>query len=195
MADIPEVEVGEDATPLDVLIGLSVVILATFLGVANIKDDNIVQQMQLKQADRNDNWAWFQARNIRAEVYLSFAEQLSIPWPNETPEIKKQREDKAAAFLEKAQKQEKKADELKEAAEQAHKDYFVLNGKDDQFDLSEAALAIGLALMGVTALVKRYWLFFVALVPAAFGVFMGVAGFLGYDTSSEFVEWVVKVLS
>ena len=93
--EIPEVEI-KDGGALATCIGLSVVILATFLGIANVKDENIVQQMQLKHADRNDNWAWYQARNIRSTVYEAFAEELSIPWPNETPEVTKQREEKSA---------------------------------------------------------------------------------------------------
>ena len=91
MADIPEID-AKNGDKLETCIGLCVVILATFLGVANVKDGNIVQQMQLKQADRNDNWNWFQARNIRATVYEAFADELSIAWPNETPDVTKQRE-------------------------------------------------------------------------------------------------------
>ena len=194
MADIPEID-AKNGDKLETCIGLCVVILATFLGVANVKDGNIVQQMQLKQADRNDNWNWFQARNIRATVYEAFADELSIAWPNETPDVTKQRELKSEFFRKKAKDQEDKAKKQEADAKQAEEEYNALNFKDDQFDLCEAALAIGLALMGVTALVKRWWLFGVAMLPSAFGVIMGVAGFMGYDTSSPAINWIIKILS
>jgi hypothetical protein len=194
MAEIPEIEVNHD-DPMERWIGLCVVVLATFLGVANVKDGNIVQAMQRKQADRNDNWNWFQARNIRGTVYEAFADELSIPWPNETAEVTKQREAKSALFRKQAKRQEEKSEEQKAAALQADEDYNALNAKDDQFDLCEAALAIGLALMGVTAMIKKWWLFIVAAVPSAFGVIMGVAGFMGMDTNSPAISWIVQVLS
>ena len=192
MADIPEVEGN---SPMEILIGLFVVILATFLGICNVKDGNIVQAMQLRQADRNDNWAWFQARNIRATIYESMADELAMPRANETPEFAKLREEKAEYFRKRFKDQETKAEKQMEAAKLAEEDYKNLNAKDDQFDLSEAALAIGLAMMGVTALVKRWWLFIFALIPSLFGLGMGIAGFMGVDTNTPFVAWIIQVLS
>src|SRR5262245_36861756 len=70
-------------------VGIAVVVLATFLGVCNVKDANIVQAMQKALVEKNDNWAWYQARNIRNDVYRSAADQLSVPYPGETPAIAK----------------------------------------------------------------------------------------------------------
>jgi len=196
---VPEIELPEikkDSNDrLDSCVGMMVVLIATFIGLCNVKDDNIVQQMQMKQVERNDNWAWFQARNIRQAVYEGVSAELSVPWPNETPENRKAREAKSDEYLKKAQAQEQKADKQKSDAEQAQADYDDLNEKDDQFDLCDATLAISLALMGVTALTKRWWLFFVSLVPAAFGFYMGLAGFMGFNTDVGPVKMLVKMLS
>ena len=73
---------------LDSLVGISVVFLATFLGICNVKDGNVVQQMQLKQGERNNLWAWYQARNIRVAVYEGTSEELGVPLPGESAEIK-----------------------------------------------------------------------------------------------------------
>lgn len=196
---MPEIELPEikkDSNDrLDSCVGMMVVLIATFIGLCNVKDDNIVQQMQMKQVERNDNWAWFQARNIRQAVYEGVSAELSVPWPNETPENRKAREAKSDEYLKKAQAQEQKADKQKSDAEQAQADYDDLNEKDDQFDLCDATLAISLALMGVTALTKRWWLFFVSLVPAAFGFYMGLAGFIGFNTDVGPVKMLIKLLS
>ena len=196
---MPEIELPEikkDSNDrLDSCVGMMVVLIATFIGLCNVKDDNIVQQMQMKQVERNDNWAWFQARNIRQAVYEGVSAELSVPWPNETPENRKAREAKSDEYLKKAQAQEQKADKQKSDAEQAQADYDDLNEKDDQFDLCDATLAISLALMGVTALTKRWWLFFVSLVPASFGFYMGLAGFMGFNTDVGPVKMLIKLLS
>src|SRR5947208_9162505 len=57
---------------------VTVALLATFLGVCKVKDDNIVQAMQQAQADKLDHWNFYQARNIRQEVAAAAADQLKL---------------------------------------------------------------------------------------------------------------------
>lgn len=180
---------------LETWVGLMVVITATFLGISNVKDNNIVQKMQQKQVDQNNNWAWFQARNIRMGVYEAASEEMSLPNPGETPELKARREAMSAKYANMAKSQEKKMEGQKEAAEQAAKDYDELNNIDDKFDLCDALLALSMALMGVTALIKRWWLFFMALFPLALGLYIGIAGFAGFDVHIPFLDAIMKILS
>src|SRR5688500_9539030 len=83
---------------LDGFVGLSVVVLATFLGVCNVKDGNIVQAMDREKAAEINNWGWFQARNIREGVYAATADHLSIPLPNESAEAAEARTKLAKAY-------------------------------------------------------------------------------------------------
>src|SRR2546423_15688618 len=62
---------------LNTLVAISVALLATFMGICKVKDDNIVQAMQQAQADKIDNYSWYQARNIREEVARATAAQLT----------------------------------------------------------------------------------------------------------------------
>src|SRR3982074_1666096 len=62
---------------LNTLVAISVALLATFMGICKVKDDNIVQAMQQAQADKIDNYAWYQARNIREEVARATVAQLT----------------------------------------------------------------------------------------------------------------------
>ncbi|MGC4062287.1 MAG: DUF4337 family protein [Aquabacterium sp.] len=75
-----------------------------------------------------------------------------------------------------AYEQGQKKEEMKAAAEQDQKNYDAANYRDDQFDLSDALLAIAIAMLAVTALTGMWALYWAALVPTAFGVLMGVAG-------------------
>ncbi|HEU6456437.1 MAG TPA: DUF4337 family protein, partial [Roseateles sp.] len=81
-----------------------------------------------------------------------------------------------AGYRAKAAEQVRKRDQLKAQAEADQQTYDALNYRDDQFDLSDALLALAIALLAVTALTRLWPLFFVALVPTFFGVLMGVAG-------------------
>src|SRR3979490_1412635 len=61
-------EVKKPKAHLNTLVAISVALLATFMGICKVKDDNIVQAMQQAQANKIDDYSWYQARNIREEV-------------------------------------------------------------------------------------------------------------------------------
>src|SRR2546428_13238061 len=63
---------------LSTWVAITVALLATVLGICQVKDDNIVQAMQQAQADKLDHWNFYQARNIREEVAAAAATQLRL---------------------------------------------------------------------------------------------------------------------
>src|SRR5256885_16777504 len=63
---------------LNTWVAITVALLATFLGICKVKDDNIVQAMQQAQADKLDHWNFYQARNIRQEVAAAAVAQLEL---------------------------------------------------------------------------------------------------------------------
>ena len=65
-------------------------------------------------------------------------------------------------------------------ADKADQTYNQLNFHDDQFDLSDAMLALAISLLAVTALTQKRWLFVLAMFPTVFGVVMGLAGLLSW---------------
>ena len=162
---------------LNIWVALSVAILATFLGICKVKDDNIVQAMQQAQADKLDHWAYYQARSIRQEVAEAAALQLRLAQGS--------RDDPAyAAAIAKYQAlaadQAAKKALLQTQAGEDQKTYDSLNYRDDQFDLSDALIAIAISLLAVTAVTKQWWLYFLSLVPTGFGILMGMAGLAGW---------------
>jgi hypothetical protein len=78
------VENAQEASPkrklywLNPAVAITVALLATFMGICKVKDDNIVQAMQQAQADKLDHWQFYQARNIREEVAKSTLAQLQL---------------------------------------------------------------------------------------------------------------------
>ena len=195
MTESKEEKSEKKASSIESWVGLMVVFSATFMGIANVKDNNIVQKMQQKQVEHNDNWGWFQARNIRASVYETTADELSLTWPGETAENQKKRQDLSAKYAGMAKSQEMKMNDQKAAAETALKDYDALNAEDDKFDMCDTLLALSLALMGITALTKKWALFFVALIPMSLGTYIGIAGFVGFHANLPFLDFLLQILS
>ncbi|MFL6207583.1 MAG: DUF4337 domain-containing protein [Pyrinomonadaceae bacterium] len=171
---------------LNTLIAITVALLATFLAICSVKDNNIGQAMQQAQADKIDNYSWYQARNIREEINHAAAAQLHAQAAVAAPEARAGLEQQAAAFEKLAQEQAEKKRQQQADADQADKTYAALNLHDDQFDMSEASLSIAISMLAVTALTQKRWLYGLALLPTAFGLFMGLAGLLGTNIHPNF---------
>src|SRR5438132_2321185 len=166
---------------LNTWVAISVALLATFMGICKVKDDNIVQAMQQAQADKIDNYSWYQARNVREEVANATVAQLTAEAAAAPSQAKPVFEEKIKAYQALAQEQAEKKKTQQADADKADQTYNQLNFHDDQFDLSDAMLALAISLLAVTALTQKHWLFVLAMVPTVFGVVMGLAGLLGWS--------------
>ena len=166
---------------LNSFVAVTIALLATFMGICKVKDDNIVQAMQQAQANKIDYWSFYQARNIREEVAKGTLLQLKLAVPSQRESEQANYQKAIAQYELLVADQNQKKTEVKAQAEQAQRDYDAANFRDDQFDLADALLAIAISLLAVTALTHLWWLYFAALVPTAFGVVMGLAGLLGWS--------------
>lgn len=168
------------ARRLNSWVAITVALLATFMGICKVRDDNLVQAMQQAQADKIDHWSFYQARNIRQEIAQVQVDQLELTMASQ-PEAARVR---VAPVLERYKAlvadQKAKKDELRKQAEADQKTYDALNFHDDQFDLADALTAIAISLLALTSLTQRRWLFGVALVASILGVIMGLAGLLSW---------------
>lgn len=199
MADIAEVvndavDKGRESR-LNTIVAVVVSISATFMALCNVKDGNIVQAMAQAQANAVDAWTYYQSKSTKQNIAESVADQLAIQRDvgaaTMTPEAKALLDKKIADYQRRAKQYEVEKNEIKAQAEGYEKQYAALNVRDDQFDMAEAGLSIGVALFGVTALTKKQWMLFVAGTFSAFGTIIGFAGFLG---KSLHPEWLAKLL-
>jgi len=173
-------ETDRRSARLNTVVAITVALLATFMGVCKVKDDNIVQAMQQAQADKLDHWNFYQARNIRQELAEATALQLRLAKAGQPAANAAAYDEAITRYEAKATAEGQKKLDLKTQAEQDQKNYDTLNYRDDQFDLSDAALAIAIALLAVTALTHLWWMYWLALVPTGFGLLMGLSGLLGW---------------
>lgn len=171
----------ESRDGLNNLIAVLVALLATFMALCNIKDGNIVQAMSQEQAKSVDQWAYYQAKGTKQNLAESVLDQLQLRKAEGAGAAAPLLDKEIATYTQQVKKYEKEKADIKRAAEGAQAEYDRLNVHDDQFDMSEAAISISIALLGVSALVKKKWLVGVAILFAGFGVVLGLAGFLGWN--------------
>lgn len=163
-------------------IAILVALTATFMAVCNIKDGNIVQAMGQAQANAVSKWSQYQSKSTKqnlAETTLALATLQKAP------------ESVLARYRSESARYEKEKGEIQAEANGLKEEYDRLNVHDDQFDMSEACLSVALAIMGITALTKKRWLFWFAVVLVAMGIFLGLGGFLGW---SFHPDWLARIL-
>ena len=179
---------------LNSAVAVLVALSATFVALCNVKDGNVVQAMAQAQAGVVDQWAYYQSKSTKQHIAETTADQLRIQRDlaqNPSPEARQLLEAKILEYTTQAKKYEREKAEIEVQANGLAHAYDALNVHDDQFDMSEACFSVGIALMGVTALTQKRWLFAFASTFAAFGLLFGIAGFCGWNLHPD---WLARLL-
>ena len=116
---------------------------------------------------------------MRQEIAEAAATQLRLQQPSQPAAAQAGYAAAIAKYDTLAKEQAQKKQDVMAQANADQKNYDALNYRDDQFDLSDALLAIAISMLAVSALTQLMWLYLLSLVPAGFGVLMGVAGLVG----------------
>ncbi len=193
MSDISETisEAVEQASEsrLNSAIALCVALIATFMALSSVKAGNLGQQMAEAQAQTVNAWSYFQSKstkqNLAESTLVQLQMQRSIASTTLSAEALAAFDERIAKYEANVKRYETEKNEIKTMAEGHQKQYTALNVHDDQFDLSDAALSVAIALMGITALTRKKWLLVFALLFAGFGMFFGFAGFFQWDVHPE----------
>jgi hypothetical protein len=187
-------------------IALTIAILATFLAISTIKSGNVGQALEQAQAERNNSWAWYQAVRVREDMGSYELANLQrsareLP-PTATLTVAPAREsdaapappDEAQALSREITEQEEemvriraRKDEVEARAHGAEAEVAALSRIDDQYDLSDALIAIATALLAICALAKVRWLYWFSLMPTVAGMAIGGAAMANVPIPLELV--------
>ncbi len=203
MADIADrvseaVEQGKDSdagSRLNTVIAALVAVAATFMALCNVKDSNIIQAMMQAQVDSVDTWAYYQAKSTKQNLAESMVDQLTVlrdTNPTLGAEARAVLDAKIKEHAERARRYETEREGIRANAEGLSARYARLNTRDDQFDMGEACLAVGIALLGITALTRKRWLLGVAGAFCVAGITLGLAGFIGWNLHPG---WLARLLT
>ena len=186
--DTPQTQEERGRHRLNAMVAITVAILATFMGICRVKADNVTQAMQVAQSKSVSSWAWYQAKKIRLQLAETTIDQFEIQRASANASVQSLIDSKMTKTKEYIVRQNKETDEVKGKAEGYDKDYERLNVHDDQFDLCDALLAISIALLALTALTQKRWLYGLALVPTIFGTVFGCAGLFNLGLKVEMLS-------
>jgi hypothetical protein len=181
------VERAHEGGRLNSIVAILVALIATCMAIGNVKGNNIALAMGRTSAKAVDTWSYYQAKSTKqnlAEATLDELVTMKSLAAGRTAgdEVIDQR---IANYKQQVTRYEQEKTAIKGEAEGYERSYEALNLREDQFDLSEAAYSVAIALLGITALTRKRWLLGLAAVFMAVGLTFGLAGFLSWPLHSE----------
>lgn len=160
--------------PLVLPVSITISILAVLVAAVTLLGHRAHTEELLLQAKASDQWAYYQAKNIRLRELQSFADLLGV--------VAMEKKDQAAQLREGYNKEIEryggdKEDISKEAkALEAERDLY--QRRADHFDAGEGILEFALIICSITLLTNKKFFWFSGIVIGAVGVFVALTGFL-----------------
>jgi hypothetical protein len=173
---------------LNSTVAILVALTATFIALASVKDRNLTLGMLQAQAKAVDTWNYYQAKSTKQNLAEATVDQLlalksvsSAGGSAQATAAAQELEKRIESYRGQVSRYDREKEEVKTEAEGYEHRYEALEVRHDEFDLSDAAMSVAIALLGVTALTRKRWLMGVAAVFLAIGVLFGMAGFLSWN--------------
>ena len=180
------------ASQLNTWVAITIALLSTFMAICKVKDDNIVQAMQMAQADKIDHWSYYQARRLREDLATANADTFRLLAGGADERTAQALQAASSRYTALAEEQHAKRLAIEKQAEDDQRQYDALNVHDDQFDLADALSSLAIAMLALCSLTHKRWLFALALLPTTGGVLMGMSGLAGWSLHSA---WLARLLS
>jgi len=155
-------------------VSVTMAIIAVLVAVVSLLGHRSHTEEVLMQARATDQWAYYQAKNIRRHNYEMGADLLALS------EFK----DKAAAeklmdkYKEEAERANKDQAEIQEQATDLEKESAGASHKADRFDLGEVFLEIALVISSLALLTRKRFYWYIGIVSTIAGVAVAVTGMM-----------------
>jgi Domain of unknown function (DUF4337) len=153
---------------------LTMAILAVLIAGVTLLGHRAHTEEVILQTRAADQWAYYQAKEIRRRNYELFLEELSVFSLQDAKQVD--------AIKEKYKKEvQRYSEELKEIEADAKKEEAevkVEEARADRYDLSEVLLEAALVISSITLLTRKkiFWLFGIVLSVA--GIILGITGLM-----------------
>jgi len=160
--------------PWTLPVAITISILAVLVAMATLMGHRSSIEAVLLQTQASDQWAYYQAKNIRLHEMQSVADLIGV--------LDRGEKEKAEALREKykseIERYEKDKDQISEKAKELENERAVVSRKEDRFDAGEVVLDIALIICSLTLLTRRKIFWYTSMVIGVVGFFIGLSGFL-----------------
>ena len=147
---------SHENNPFMVPVAVTLSILAVLVAIATLLGHRAASEEILLQTKASDQWAYFQAKNIRLHEMESVADMFATLAPAD----KEKAEALRAKYVQEAERYEKEKDQISEQAKELETERAVAGKRADRFDAGEVILEIALIICSLTLLTKKkgFWM-------------------------------------
>ncbi len=181
--ELPKLEEVEEikARAFTRRVALITAIFAVVLAISHLGGSMATKEMLLAQQQASDQWAWYQAKNIRENIdrnqktilELNLLEKDSLK-----PEVRKRYEEELRQVTANEGRYNAEKKEIEKEARHLEQERDLYRSKDPYFEYSEVLLAIAIVMASIAILAYSRMALVFALVSAGLGTLLAANGFL-----------------
>jgi Domain of unknown function (DUF4337) len=162
-----------DPEPWTLPVAITISILAVLVAMATLMGHRSSIEAVLLQTQASDQWAYYQAKNIRLHEMQSVADMLGVLMPADKEKEEVVRE----KYQKEIERYEKDKDQISEKAKEFESERAVVSRREDRFDAGEVVLDIALIICSLTLLTKIKGFWYSGIAIGIVGFFVAVSGF------------------
>ena len=155
-------------------VSVTMAVLAVLVAVVSLLGHRAHTEEVVLQAKSSDQWAYYQAKNIRRHEDEIFTDLTSVTTTTDAAALAKLRD----KYSEEATRYKDEQKEIEDKAHELEAEVATERNRADRFDLAEVFFEVGLVITSITLLSGRrlYWWF--GLLLSAVGVVVAATAFL-----------------
>jgi len=172
--ELPETGEEHSHHPLVLPVSLTVSILAVLVAAVTLLGHRAHTEELLLQSQATDQWAFYQAKNIRLHEMQGMVDLLGTIVPLDKEKNATLRE----KYVKEVERYNSDKENISEKAKDLEKERDTVSRRADRFDGGEAVLEIGLVICSITLLTKRKAFWIAGILVAMVGLIFAATGFL-----------------
>jgi hypothetical protein len=165
---------GHSDNPLVIPVSITISILAVLVAGVTLLGHRAHTEELLRQAKASDQWAYYQAKNIRLRELQSFVDLLGV--------VTTQDKEKAAEIRGKYAKEVERyggdKEDISKEAKELEKERNLYQKRANHFDAGEGILEFALIICSLTLLTNNKLFWFSGILIGLIGVIVALTGFL-----------------
>lgn len=155
-------------------VSVTMAVLAVVVAVVALLGHRAHTEEIVLQAKSSDQWAYYQAKNIRRHTDELFTDLTSVEATTDAAALARLRD----KYSEEAARYKDEQKEIEDEARKLEAEVVTERNRADRFDLAEVFLEVGLVITSITLLSGKRIYWGMGLLLGAIGIALAVTGFL-----------------
>jgi DNA gyrase/topoisomerase IV subunit A len=155
-------------------VSVSMAVLAVLVAVVTLLGHRAHTEEVVLQAKSSDQWAYYQAKNIRRHTDEFFTDLTSVTPTTDAVLLAKLRD----KYSQEAERYKNEQKDIEDKAHELEAEVTSERNRADRYDLAEVFLEVGLVITSITLLSGRKIYWGAGLVLGAVGIVLAITGFL-----------------